>query len=64
MRRLIGLSNPRPSRNVARMNNIPSIDKMDVTRSVTASALSWLGLNDTDILKGGFSLIETIGEMA
>ncbi len=46
------------------MNNIPSIDKMDVTRSVTASALSWLGLNDTDILKGGFSLIETIGEMA
>jgi len=43
------------------MNSIPSIEKMDVTRSVTASALSWLGLNDTDILKAGCFRFETMG---
>ena len=37
--RLIGLLKPLPSRNVDRMKNIPSREKMDVTLSVTANVL-------------------------
>ena len=51
IKRLMGLSNPRAKRNVDRMKRIPSKEKIEVTRSVTSIALSWLGLNDRAILK-------------
>ena len=46
----MGLSNPLPRRNVDRMKRMPSKEKMEVTRSVTTVALSWLGVNERPIL--------------
>ena len=43
MSRLMGLSKPLPKRKVDRMKRMPSNERMEVTRSVTAMALIWPG---------------------
>ncbi len=43
--RLMGLLKPLASRNVDRMKNMPSREKMEVIRSVMAKELSWPGVN-------------------
>lgn len=58
MRRLMGLSKPLPSRYVDKMKMMPSKEKMDVTLSVTAMALIWLGVASAAMM---FELVVSIG---
>ena len=52
IRRLMGLSKPRPSRKVDKMKRMPSKEKMEATLSVTDMALIWRGVAVTVILAG------------
>lgn len=48
--RLMGLLKPLASRNVERMKNMPSREKMEVIRSVMAKELSWPGVNPAGVV--------------
>lgn len=48
--RLMGLLKPLANRNVDKMKNMPSSEKMEVIRSVIAKELSWPGVNAAGVV--------------
>ena len=57
MRRLMGLSKPRPSRNVEMMKTTPRREKAEVTRSVMERVSSRLGVNGSGAMVSGLRSI-------